>query len=110
MTQKITHKMWMRGEHKDMEPTLTWCEGSHKKLDVIPEWSNITPMWMGKCGFCWEDMKPNTQGIAPKHPPARQRFTFITKYPDVCQIGWHPIPAGTRARYFGVKLVCKDHA
>ena len=89
----------MRGHVKDKEPAATYCEGSHKTLDVIPNYVG----GRGKCGFWLEDMRP-------KHPPGLMRFTFAIKYPDICQIAWHPIPVGTRCRFFGTKLVCVKHA
>ena len=104
-TKRISFKDWKRGAHRKVDPTVTYCEGSHKIMDVIPDYIGSRR----KCGFCREDMRPNPMGVAPKHPPGQMRFTFVTKYPDTCQIGWHPIPAGTRCRYFGVKLVCRSH-
>ena len=95
----------MRGHVKDKEPAAAYCEGSHKPLDVIENYIG----GRGKCGFCREDMRPNPTGVAPKHPPGKMRFTFAIKYPDICQIGWHKIPVGTRCRMFGTKLVCKEH-
>ena len=105
MTQKISFREWVRGNVKDIAPAATYCEGSHKRLDKIENYIG----GRGKCGFCWKDMKPNAQGWAPKHPPSRMKFTFKIKYPDVCQIGSHPVAVGTKCRYFGVKLVCVNH-
>ena len=105
VNKKISYRDWKRGAHKDVDPAITYCEGSYKTMDEIPDYIGSKR----KCGFCWEDMRPNYMGVAPKHPPGQMRFTFKIKYPDTCQIGWHPIPAGTRCRYFGVKLVCADH-
>ena len=102
-------KAKIKGEHKPLAAPLK-CDGAGS-LGVIPDkYKHITPTYRVMCRECDKEFQPNYTGVVPTHKPGRMNFSFKIKWPQSCEIGSHYMPAGTRCRYLGTKLVCVAHA
>ena len=103
------NRVKVKGANKPLESPPK-CEGAGM-LGVIPDaYKNITPAYRIICRECDKEFQPNRTGVVPVHAPGRMNFSFKIKYAQSCEIGSHWMKAGTRCRYLGTKLSCKEHA
>jgi hypothetical protein len=103
-----------------MSDPVGLCSGSGKAGKVIAGFENVIPayQWRECPAKCVDENGRISRfrivfetGTIPNHkdPSQRNRFSFLLKWPTMCDVGRHNMTRGTKVIYSGNKLVCMAH-